>query len=151
MIVLIGQFGVGKTTLGKALANALSLPFYDTDHLLEEKMGLSCRDLMHKFPRKFRDFEYEILKKALKNPQGVLSIGGGAPTYPLSYLLLKKCSKVVYLKGAPFSERLLPISLQGKDLKSQIERRKKVYEKLASISFEKEISVEDLVIYSQNS
>lgn len=38
-IILIGMPGAGKSTLGKMLANHLSLPFYDTDLLIEQQTG----------------------------------------------------------------------------------------------------------------
>ena len=34
-VFLIGFMGVGKTTIGKRLANLLNVPFLDTDQLIE--------------------------------------------------------------------------------------------------------------------
>lgn len=42
-IILIGMPGAGKSTLGKMLAERLSLPFYDTDQLLEQQTGRSLQ------------------------------------------------------------------------------------------------------------
>ena len=36
-IILIGYMGAGKTTVGKALSQSLSLPFYDLDWYIEER------------------------------------------------------------------------------------------------------------------
>ena len=38
---LIGLMGAGKTTLGKELAKALNRPFYDSDHVICERTGVS--------------------------------------------------------------------------------------------------------------
>ncbi|MGZ3596128.1 MAG: shikimate kinase, partial [Syntrophales bacterium] len=43
-IVLIGYRGTGKSAVGKRLADELSLPFYDTDELVERGAGRSIRD-----------------------------------------------------------------------------------------------------------
>ena len=38
-LVLTGMMGVGKTTIGKSLAQSLSYNFIDIDKLIEEKEG----------------------------------------------------------------------------------------------------------------
>ena len=40
-LYLIGLMGAGKTTLGKELAKALNRPFYDSDHIICERTGVS--------------------------------------------------------------------------------------------------------------
>ena len=37
-IILVGYMGSGKTTVGKALAKVLGLPFYDLDWYIESRM-----------------------------------------------------------------------------------------------------------------
>ena len=37
-IILIGYMGSGKTTVGRALAKELGLPFYDLDWYIESRM-----------------------------------------------------------------------------------------------------------------
>ncbi len=44
-IVLIGMRGVGKTSVGRALARRLDLPFVDLDHLIEAATGRAVRTL----------------------------------------------------------------------------------------------------------
>ena len=39
-IYLIGLMGAGKTTIGRQLAKALHLPFYDSDKAIEEQTGV---------------------------------------------------------------------------------------------------------------
>ena len=39
-IYLIGLMGSGKTTLGKILSKKLDKHFYDSDHVIEEKLGV---------------------------------------------------------------------------------------------------------------
>ena len=42
-IILIGYMGAGKTTVGKALSQSLSLPFYDLDWYIEERYRRTIR------------------------------------------------------------------------------------------------------------
>ena len=45
-IILIGMPGCGKTTVGRALAEALGRPFFDADEMLERRVGCSCAELL---------------------------------------------------------------------------------------------------------
>ncbi|MDP7120196.1 MAG: shikimate kinase, partial [Arenicellales bacterium] len=40
-IYLVGPMGVGKTTIGKALAKNLGMDFVDSDESIEERTGVS--------------------------------------------------------------------------------------------------------------
>ena len=40
-IYLIGLMGSGKTTLGKILSKKLDKHFYDSDQVIEEKLGVN--------------------------------------------------------------------------------------------------------------
>ena len=44
-IVLVGMMGTGKSTIGRKLANKLNLQSYDSDKIIEERQGLSVRDI----------------------------------------------------------------------------------------------------------
>ena len=44
-IFLTGYMGAGKTTLGKAFARELNIPFIDLDWYIEERFHKSIREL----------------------------------------------------------------------------------------------------------
>ena len=44
MISLIGLPGSGKSTVGRQLARRLQLPFFDSDHVIEQRLGCSIRE-----------------------------------------------------------------------------------------------------------
>ena len=45
MIVLVGFMGSGKSTVGRALASTLGLPFADTDALIEKREGRTIAEI----------------------------------------------------------------------------------------------------------
>ena len=57
-IFLVGMPGSGKSTVGRALARRLQLPFVDADTVIEERLGCSIRDYFdHQGEAAFRDVE----------------------------------------------------------------------------------------------
>jgi shikimate kinase len=53
-VFLIGLMAVGKTTIGRLLADELTLEFYDSDRVIEERAGAEIADL-RRGARRFRD------------------------------------------------------------------------------------------------
>ena len=82
-IFLIGMPGSGKTTLGKQLAEKLSLPFVDLDHEIESTERKSIADIFQENGEDyFRKIESDLLKAwATKTDHFVMSTGGGAPCF----------------------------------------------------------------------
>lgn len=82
-IFLIGMPGSGKTTLGQELAKALSLPFIDLDHEIENREGTQVKEIFAtKGEDYFRQIESDTLKLLASSPEDfVLATGGGAPCF----------------------------------------------------------------------
>ena len=49
MIYLIGMMGCGKTTKGRAAAEALKLPFYDTDEIIQRCSGMTIPEIFKEY------------------------------------------------------------------------------------------------------
>lgn len=81
--VLVGLPGSGKSTIGRRLAKALGVGFLDTDAAIEQRTGRSIPDIFAADgEREFRRIEEEVIRAALVDHDGVLSLGGGAVTSP---------------------------------------------------------------------
>ena len=77
--VFVGAPGSGKTTIGKRVAAALEVPFVDSDHLIEERAGMTVSDIfLNQGEAAFRAMEEDVVAQALAEVGGVLSLGGGA-------------------------------------------------------------------------
>jgi shikimate kinase len=78
-VVLVGPPGAGKSTVGRLLADALGLPFRDTDEDVEAVAGKSIADIFFDHGEEsFRALERAAVAAALAEHDGVLSLGGGA-------------------------------------------------------------------------
>ena len=62
MIALIGLPGSGKSTVGRQLARRLQLPFFDSDHVIEQRLGCSIREYFEREgEERFRDVEVSLV------------------------------------------------------------------------------------------
>jgi len=81
--VLVGLPGSGKSTIGRRLAKALGVGMLDTDAAIEEQTGRRIPDIFAADGEKeFRRIEEGVIRSALAEHDGVLSLGGGAVTTP---------------------------------------------------------------------
>lgn len=98
-IFLIGFMGVGKTTLGKRLANKIHLPFYDLDHEIEKETTITIPDFFERYGEpSFRLKEREVFDELItKIDSAVVSLGGGFPCFFDSIDVLNKKGKTLYL------------------------------------------------------
>ena len=103
-IVLIGYMGSGKTAVGQQLANALSYPFLDLDHVIELNEGKKISEIFsEKGEIYFRKKEIKTLKKTIsESDKIILSTGGGTPCYGnvMKYLTHDDEVITIYLKAS---------------------------------------------------
>ena len=97
--IFIGPMGSGKSTIGKAVASALGLPFRDTDSIIEEREEMPISQIfIDKGEDYFRTVEKKVLRDELLNDGSILALGGGAPISVDAQSALKVSSApVIYL------------------------------------------------------
>jgi len=97
--IFIGPMGSGKSTIGKAVASALGLPFRDTDSIIEEREEMPVSQIfIDKGEDYFRTVEKKVLRDELLNDGSILALGGGAPISVDAQSALKVSSApVIYL------------------------------------------------------
>lgn len=78
-VALVGLMGVGKTTIGRRLAEHFNLPFVDADEEIEKAAGQSIADIFAQYGEDgFRDGEQRVIARLLDDPVHILATGGGA-------------------------------------------------------------------------
>lgn len=102
MISLVGLPGSGKSTVGRQLARRLQVPFFDSDHVIEQRLGCSIREYFEREGEEhFRDIEASVIDELTQTPAGVLSTGGGVVLRPLNRQHLRERTQVIYLNSVP--------------------------------------------------
>ena len=98
-IILIGMPGCGKSTVGKALAEALGKQFVDADEELVKTYGKSIPDIFaEEGEAGFRVKETAVLKELGKKSGLVIATGGGCVTKAENYPLLHQNGTIFWLK-----------------------------------------------------
>jgi len=142
--IFIGPMGSGKSTIGKAVASALGLPFRDTDSIIEEREEMSVSQIfIDKGEDYFRTVEKKVLRDELLNDGSILALGGGAPISVDAQSALKVSSApVIYLDISLASvaprigfNRDRPLLLHNPrgQWQTLMEVRRPIYESIANI------------------
>lgn len=148
-IILIGPPGAGKTSIGRSLSKAMGVDFADTDTLIEGDQGKSVSHIfVEDGEPHFREVEERICQEAIKEIDGVLSLGGGSVLTPsVADAVAKSGSEVIFLDvslavAAPrigFNrDRPLLLNNPRQQWQRLLDARRPVYESLATTKIEVE-------------
>ena len=100
-VILVGPMGAGKTTIGRQLADALSLQFKDSDHEIINRTGASIPLIFDiEGEDGFRRREHDAIADLTAERGLVLATGGGAVIRPENRSLLKERGMVIYLHAS---------------------------------------------------
>lgn len=147
-IILIGYMGAGKTTVGKALAAELGLPFYDLDWYIETRMHKKVKEIFDESGEEgFRKIERNMLHEVAEFENVVLSCGGGTPCFYDNMEYMNAQGMVVYLRCSPqvlfrhlkMGKGVRPLLLGKNDeelllfIKEQLAKREEYYMRAANI------------------
>ena len=97
-IALIGFMGVGKSTVGRHVAQKLKLPFIDIDREIEKMNNSSIENIFERNGEEaFRKMEADEIKRVAGLPGRVISCGGGAVLNKDSMYYLREYCVVIWL------------------------------------------------------
>jgi XRE family aerobic/anaerobic benzoate catabolism transcriptional regulator len=113
-IALVGLRGAGKSTLGRALAQALDCPFIELDRLVEQDYGARIPDLIEiAGVATFRRYERACLERVIEaNAAAVIATAGGIVSDAETYALLLRRTHAVWIKARP-EEHMSRVMEQG--------------------------------------
>lgn len=120
--------GAGKSTIGRQLADALGLVFYDTDQEIQERTGVDIPTIFeYEGEAGFRARERQVVDDLTQVDNQVLATGGGVIMDPDNRRNLSARGLVVYLYCTPeqqyertYRDRNRPL-LQTDDPKARLE------------------------------
>ena len=94
--------GSGKSTVGRQISRHIGLPFVDTDHVIEERIGCSIRDYFEtRGEPAFRDVEEAVIDEVTRLRASVVATGGGAVLRDVNRQVLRERTTVIYLRSTP--------------------------------------------------
>lgn len=142
-VVLVGPPGAGKSTIGRKLARELGVPLYDTDAGIEQETGRTIPEIFADDGEpEFRRIEERVVRRAVLDERGVVSLGGGAVLSENTRALLRERT-VVYLEisvaeglrrtGASTGRPLLNGADPGAKYRELMRIRRPLYREVSSI------------------
>tara|TARA_B100000959_G_scaffold285348_2_gene359865 strand:- start:6666 stop:7199 length:534 start_codon:yes stop_codon:yes gene_type:complete len=100
-VFLVGPMGVGKTTIGRALAELLELDFYDSDREIEASTSADISWIFDvEGEAGFRVRESRMIDQLSEQTKIVLATGGGAVLAEENRQCMKERGVVVYLRAS---------------------------------------------------
>ena len=141
-IVLIGMAGVGKSTVGISVAEALGFNFIDLDDYILEKDGKTVQEIIDdEGEEAFLQLEKRRMYK-IDLTRGVVAPGGSIIYHSDLMEYLKQYSTLVYLDDSfeNIEERITSMSTRGivglrnKSLRQIYDERRPLYSRYADIT-----------------
>ncbi len=136
-IFLLGFMASGKSTVGRALAKYLNLPFVDLDDEIINAAGCTIAQMITRAGEAaFRQLESECLRQAAMRATAVIALGGGAFTQAVNRALIAQAGISVWL-DAPFAlcwERIQcdavvrPLAATREQAQARFQQRLPIYE-----------------------
>lgn len=138
-IILVGMPGVGKTTVGKALAQATGRNFIDIDEEITKEIGPIPHFIETRGEKDFRQVESIIIERFGKQHGLIISTGGGAVTVAANFAPLRQNGRIFQITQPvdQLATNGRPLSAGGLDRLKELERiRTPMYKNFAQCIIE---------------
>lgn len=144
-IAVYGFMGVGKTTTGALLAEALGYEFIDMDDEIEKREGKPIpRIFSEDGEPRFRELERDLVTELSSKNSTVIGCGGGALADHVNAEKLRETSTLVYLTasvdeilrrtGLDNNRPLLQVDEPRKKIIELLGNRRSIYERYAEVT-----------------
>ena len=141
VVVLVGPMGVGKSTVGRLVAERLGVGFRDTDDDIVAAQGRTIAEIFAEDGEPyFRAVEKWAVRRALAEHDGVLALGGGAILDPDTRALLAgrpvvclwmEAEEAARRTGLDADRPLLAAADPGRRWRELTQARRHLYEEVA--------------------
>lgn len=113
-IALVGLRGAGKSTLGRALAEAWKLPFVELNRGIEALAGCTLSEIHSLYgPAAYRRYEKRAMEDTIQRfPRAVIATPGGIVSDPATFNLLLAHCYTVWVRATP-EEHMGRVLAQG--------------------------------------
>ncbi|HWI12176.1 MAG TPA: helix-turn-helix transcriptional regulator [Burkholderiaceae bacterium] len=113
-IALIGLRGAGKSTLGRALAEAWRVPFVELNRSIEALAGCTLSEIHSLYgPAAYRRYENRAMEETIqRHPRAVIATPGGIVSDPATFNLLLAHCYTVWVRATP-EEHMNRVLAQG--------------------------------------
>jgi shikimate kinase len=143
-IVLMGFMGVGKSAVGRALAERLKMKLVEVDSFIMNKAGQTIPQIFEAGEIAFREKEIEAVKEIAAGQNQVIACGGGVVLNKINIDRLKTDSVVVWLTATPgvilkrtrqdgATRPLLKADTNLRDIRDLLSYRKPYYQRAADL------------------
>jgi shikimate kinase len=135
LVVLVGQMGVGKTTVGRLIADRLSVPFYDCDAQIEKITGRTSREIARSdgVPA-LHALELSVLLSALEKAPVVIAAAASVVDSLAGRDAIGEATCVWIDRVPDVTARPGEAHRRSVDVDEHLERRRPVYQDLADLA-----------------